>query len=190
MIKIYTGPMFGGKSFHLIEDYEYLTGLKSDNAPHKTLSQDEVIAFKPTLDTRDKNYIKSRGTTTKIKATQINDLNEIENHLSNEKAVFMDEFNFFKGDVSVIFNLDLYHDIDFYISGLSKTAKGVPFGLMPDIMAIADNITFYPAVCSYCGKEAYYSHYLGEKSLNEIVIGDSDYVALCKNCYKKAIKNK
>ena len=62
---------------------------------------------------------------------------------------------------------------------------GVPFGIMPSLMAISDSITKLHAICSDCGGTANYSY---RKSIDQdrIVIGEQDeYKALCRGCFSK-----
>ena len=48
MIKLYTGPMFSGKSDELLKEY--------DKKYHKS----KILLFKPKIDTRDYGVIKTR----------------------------------------------------------------------------------------------------------------------------------
>ena len=49
---------------------------------------------------------------------------------------------FLTGDVKSITDMSLYEDKDFYISGLAMTSELEPFGIMPNIMAVADSYNF------------------------------------------------
>ena len=68
---------------------------------------------------------------------------------------------------------------------------GVPFGIMPSLMAISDSITKLHAICSDCGDTANYSYRIG-KDQDRIKIGEKDeYKALCRVCFnkKKTVNN-
>ena len=120
MIKTFTGPMFSGKSDALISVYQ------------KIWNKDLVMAFKPSKDTRDKNFIKSKNYEVQIPAIFIDDIGEIKNciHGKNIHTIFIDEAEFLTGDVAELVALSVYYDIDFYIAGLNMTSEQKPFGLI------------------------------------------------------------
>ena len=178
MITVYSGPMFSGKSAGLLTAY--------DNIWNK----DNILAFKPKTDTRDYGIIKSRKSSILINAICIKDLKEIKKHINkNTKTIFIDEIQFLSGDVSEILKLSINRDIDFHIAGLNMTSEQKPFGIMPQVMAIADQIYIYKAVCFDCNKPAGFSFYENEKDGDELV-GSKGYVPLCRNCLKKRRKKK
>ncbi len=179
MIKVFTGPMFSGKSKKLMEVY--------DSVDNKNIIQ----CFKPKKDTRDFGIIKQRGDGREIKATLINNLKEIRTKLrKTTEIIFIDESQFLKGNVNHIINLHLNDNIDVYVSGLSKTSELKPFGLMPKIMAISDEIEILKAICKFCGEDAYYTLYIGNQTKKKILVGNSEYAAVCEKCYKKTKSRK
>ena len=75
------------------------------------------------------------------------------------------------------------------VAGLDMDYKGVPFGPIPALCAIADEVTKVHAICVKCGSVAYVSHRL---VLNDkrVLLGEKDeYEPLCRECYQKAILN-
>jgi len=69
------------------------------------------------------------------------------------------------------------------VSGLNMNFKGKPFGPMPMLMAIADDVLKHSPDCLQCGGEAIYSHRLS-KDEKKILIGQQDfYEPLCRNCF-------
>ena len=67
-------------------------------------------------------------------------------------------------------------------------AEGVPFGPMPALCAIADDVTKVHAICVKCGSLAYVSH---RKVLSDkrVLLGETqEYEPLCRECYQKAIQ--
>ena len=174
MIKVFTGPMFSGKTNGLINVY--------DNMWNKDIIQ----CFKPKIDNRDYGIIKSRNNKTEIKAILIEDLKELREKLrENVTTIFIDEFQFLQGNVKELAHMSIYEDKDFYISGLNMTSELEPFGIMPDIMAIADEITFYDATCFYCNKPAKFTLYRGNIEKTAILVGNDEYVPTCGKCYVK-----
>ncbi len=176
MINTYIGPMFSGKSDSLINIY-------------KEMWNKEIIeAFKPRRDDRDFGYIKSKNSDIKIPAICINDLDEIPQYIidKNKHTVFIDEAQFLHGDVNILTELSVLYDIDFYIAGLSMTSEQEPFMLMPNILAVSNNIEVVRGFCVECNKNSFYTYFDGEKK-EQVKTGDEGYTSLCPNCLKKKI---
>lgn len=176
MIITFVGPMFSGKSDSLINIY------------NKIWNKGIVIAFKPANDSRDENFIKSKNWETKIPATFISDLSEIRPYLEDGKykTVFIDEAQFLKGDVSVLTDLSVENDVDFYIAGLNMTSEQKPFGIMPDILAVSDAVHTITGFCQECNKPSTFTYYEAKKK-DDVLVGDAGYVSLCQRCLKKHI---
>ena len=76
-------------------------------------------------------------------------------------------------------------------NGLDMTFKGRPFGCIGDMLAIADDVVKFHAVCVCCGKDASFSQRLinGKPAEDgeDIVIENSDnvvtYEARCHDCF-------
>ena len=69
------------------------------------------------------------------------------------------------------------------IAGLDMTFAGEPFGPIPDLMAIADEVTKLSAVCMVCGAPAIHSQRLGS-SQDLVVVGSAGlYEARCRKCF-------
>lgn len=174
-INVYTGPMFSGKSNALLSAYE-----------RGIIAKKKVLAFKPQLDNRfGKNVIKSRRFG-EIEAINISNLKELKKY--DADIYIIDEFQFLEGDISIIQSLADEKGKIFHISGLDMTAEKKPFGLMPSLLAIADNIEKYVAICQDCDEEnAIYSYFLGKKN-TDILIGNHEYIPLCRKCMQKRLK--
>lgn len=100
-------------------------------------------------------------------------------------VVLIDEIQFFdRGIVQAIERL-IASGIDVVAAGLDMDRFGRPFGAVPHLMAIADDVRKFHAVCVDCGQDAWISHGTFE-SEEEIVVGESEkYVPLCRACYQK-----
>jgi thymidine kinase len=69
------------------------------------------------------------------------------------------------------------------LAGLSQTSEGKPFGIMPNLLAIADNITSVYGVCVKCGEPATKPFALRAKT-EDVSIGAGDkYEARCRKCW-------
>ena len=61
-----------------------------------------------------------------------------------------------------------------------------PFGIMPEIMAISDEIVLLHASCNDCNRDASYTYYNGSKD-SDILVGNDNYIALCPKCLRKRL---
>lgn len=173
-INVFTGPMKCGKTQKIFDEFA-----------RQQIAEKNIKVFSPSMDTRfGVSNIKSRNRD-KIKAIGINSINEIENYEAD--TYFIDEFQFLKGDINVIEKM-ASKGKKFFIAGLNLTAEKKPFGKMGDLLCIADNIHILTSICDNCKNDnAIYTFYKGKKE-GDILIGDSEYLAVCRNCYDKLMK--
>lgn len=175
MINIYTGPMFSGKSTRLVQEY------------NKFYNKDNILILKPVKDTREFSKIRARGIDIDITARTIKDLSEIPDLVKNTnyRVIFIDEAQFITGDTSIINNLSI-NGFDFYIAGLNQTSEQKPFGIIPNLMAMADNIELIKAKCTICNRDASYTYCNAEKD-GDILVGSGEYIAICHKCLKEKL---
>lgn len=176
-IIVYTGPMFSGKTTALLGAYE-----------KAVIAHKKVLAFKPKLDDRfGTNVIKSRKFG-KVEAISITSIEELLNYSAD--IYIIDEFQFLEGDIKALITLRDKLKKTLYISGLDMTAERKPFGHMPELLAIADVVQKFVAICHDCEEEnAIYSYFQGQKD-TDIVVGNTEYIPLCANCYEKRMQEK
>lgn len=158
MITVFTGPMFSGKSSRLIEIYadKHYNG--------------RVQAFKPAKDTRDKTLIRCRQYSKQIDAMVISSYEDILKKLDvNKKVIMIDEAQFLAGDPRVLLDLSLLDNYEIYVSGLALDSEQNAFGSFPHLMTLADRVEHITADCYYCGREAQYTRYIGEKDEQVLV---------------------
>jgi thymidine kinase len=102
--------------------------------------------------------------------------------------VCVDEGQFFDGSLILAIDELLYTGVDVVVSGLDMDRFGRPFGIMPYLMATADKVNKFHAVCAECGDDGYMS--MSKKPLDESeAVGGADkYMPLCRGCYHKRMK--
>lgn len=173
-INVYTGPMKCGKTQKILDEVQ-----------RQKIAGKNIMLFKPSIDTRfGKDYIVSRDGK-KLEAIQIENLNQIKDYEAD--VYIIDEFQFLDGDLNVLQELTSKNK-KFYISGLNLTSECKPFGKMGELMCMADNVNMLTAICENCRCEnAIFTYYKGSKD-SEILIGDSEYMPLCRNCYNKLMQ--
>ena len=172
-ITIFTGPMKSGKSEALLSLYNKYR-----------IAEKHILLIKPKLDNRTPGYIASRNNKSVI-ANEIETIEEIVELIGKNKvdAIFIDEFQFLKGDVSKLLDI-ASKNIEIFIAGLNLTAERQPFGLMDKVMCFATKVVFFTAICEECKQEAQYTYCKVAKD-NDILVGDSCYEPVCEKCYEK-----
>ena len=173
MIKTFTGPMHSGKTAAMIMAY------------NKIWNKEHVLCVKPKKDTRDSGVIKSNDFVEKINAVCVESFEDIYNLVDdNIRSLFIDEVQMITGNVNILTYLSITRDLDIYIAGLNMTSEQQPFLIMPEILAISDEIEVIKASCYDCGRDASYTFFEGSKT-ESILVGDEGYVPLCSRCLKK-----
>ena len=171
-INVYTGPMKSGKSQKIINE-----------AYRQQIAGKKIQMFKPKLDTRDYEYVADRRGN-KITAINISNMDEINNY--DADVYIIDEFQFLDGNVNVIQDL-ASKGKKFFIAGLNLTAEKKPFGKMGDLMCISDNVQMLTAICEVCKNDNAVYTYCKEHKEGDILVGDSQYLPVCRNCYQKLL---
>jgi len=70
------------------------------------------------------------------------------------------------------------------IAGLDMDYRGVPFEPMPQLLAVAEEITKMHAICMRCGAQANYTYRM-TASKERVVVGAGEvYEARCRHCYE------
>ncbi len=70
------------------------------------------------------------------------------------------------------------------VAGLDMDFRGVPFGPMPELLALAEHVMKITAICSRCGSSAAYTQRL-IPSEQQVVVGAAGvYEARCRRCHE------
>ena len=104
------------------------------------------------------------------------------------EVVGIDEAQFFDDTLVDVVQTLANRGIRVIIAGLDTDFMGKPFGPMPALMAVAEDIQKVHAICVKCGSPANHSHRLSESN-QLVVLGEKDiYEPLCRHCYNAAIQ--
>lgn len=98
-------------------------------------------------------------------------------------VVGIDEVQFFDTDVVSAVDSMANRGLRVIVAGLDQDYRGVPFGPMPHLMAIAEYVTKLRAVCTQCGGPACRSQRLVAKEGQLFVGGAAAYEARCRACF-------
>jgi thymidine kinase len=113
---------------------------------------------------------------------------DIKNSWQGEQIVAIDEAQFFDAAVVQVCSDLANKGVRVIVAGLDMDFKGVPFGPMPQLMAIAEYVSKVHAVCVHCGKLAQFSHRTVAQTQQVLVGAVEKYQPLCRSCYQKALQ--
>ena len=99
------------------------------------------------------------------------------------EVVGIDEAQFFDRNLIGVANRLANRGMRVVIAGLDQDYRGRPFAPMPDLMAIAEDVTKVRAVCTVCGNTASRSQRLLPEGSTVLVGGADKYEARCRGCF-------
>ena len=180
LIQVITGPMFSGKTEELIKRVRIL-----EYAEIKTL------VIKPLTDNRfSENKIVARSGVEKVTMIAKSGEEILSFWDDSYDAIIIDEVQFFGADLIPIIEDLASRGKRVIVSGIDTDYKMKPFGIMPYLLAIADDVTKLIAVCLIC-KNAASKSFRKSDSIELNKVGDKDdYEARCRSCHVKGTKNR
>lgn len=172
-IEVVCGPMFSGKTEELIR-----------RVKRAQIAKQRVQIFKPEIDTRyDEEDVVSHSSL-KIKSEPVANSREILIRLKDStRVVAIDEVQFFDQEVVMVARKLANRGIRVICAGLDLDFRGTPFGPMPMLLAVADQVDKIQAICTVCGAPASRSYRLTESD-DTVLVGETDhYEARCRVHY-------
>jgi thymidine kinase len=176
-IEAIVGPMFSGKSEELIRRLK-----------RARIARQRVACYKPDIDLRyhrtsiasHSSHTHEASTVTNVehlKAALFPQLDEID-------VIGIDEAQFFD-DTIIPLTVELVHlGKRIILAGLDTTFNAEPFGPIPAMMAIADEVTKLSAVCMVCGAPAIHTQRLGQSQELVLVGAAGLYEARCRTHFE------
>ena len=164
--------MFSGKTEELIRRLK-----------RAKFANQKVDIFKPKVDTRyDELQVVSHDANALL-ATPIDHSSKLLNHAEGVNVIGIDEAQFFDEGLTDVCQKLALKGIRIIIAGLDMDYRGVPFGPVPDLLAVAEYITKVHAICSHCGNLATHS-YRKVANNQQVMLGEKDsYEPRCRTCY-------
>lgn len=176
-IEVVCGSMFSGKTEELIRRMK-----------RAKFAKQRVEIFKPSLDTRYSEVDVVSHDRTTIPSTPVDSSSSILLLASDIDVVGIDEAQFLDEGLVDVCNQLANRGVRVIVAGLDMDFKGVPFGPIPALCAVADEVTKVHAICVKCGALAYVSHRLVEND-KRVLLGEvNEYEPLCRDCYRKAVE--
>ncbi len=180
-LEVICGPMFSGKTEELIRRLR-----------RAQIAKQNVAIFKHAIDNRYNIECVTSHNGVKLQAHAIDNgifITE-QTEKNNYAVVGIDEVQFFNSDIITTICDLVENGTRVIAAGYNLDFRGVPFGPMPTLLAIADSLTKLHAICTVCGNEAMYTQRLTNNKpakYNEplILIGAEErYTARCRACYE------
>ncbi len=172
-IEIIAGGMFSGKSEELIRRMR-----------RSVIARQRVQVFKPVIDDRfGIDEVVSRDDR-RLKAQSVGNSAELLARVEiGVQVVGIDEVQFFDaGIVDVCMQL-ADAGIRVIAAGLDQDYMRRPFGPMPALLSVAEEVSKMHAVCVRCRGAAHYSQRVSGGDA-QVEVGDSAYEARCRACYE------
>ena len=178
-IEVVCGSMFSGKTEELIRRMK-----------RAVFAKQSVEIFKPSIDTRYSEEDVVSHDHNSITCTPIDSSSAILLLAADIDVVGIDEAQFLDEGLVDVCNELANKGVRVIVAGLDMDFKGIPFGPMPALCAIADDVTKVHAICVKCGSLAYVSHRIVDEERRVLVGEKMEYEPLCRGCYQQALREK
>lgn len=179
-VEVICGSMFSGKTEELIR-----------RVKRAQIAKQHVQVFKPHLDDRFMVEKVTSHDGAHFEAIAVDDVAELERQISPDSDVIaIDEVQFFDWRIADLVNDLAAHGMRVILAGLDMDFRGEPFGPMPLLMAEAEILDKFSAICVICGSPASRTQRLidGRPASYDdpvILVGASEvYEARCRHCHE------
>lgn len=143
-LEVIVGSMFCGKTEELIRLVR-----------RAKIAKQQVQVFKPAIDNRYSTEQVAAHNGSRIEATPVVTAHEILALLNPDTTVVaIDEGQFFDGSIIDVIQELIDLGIRVILAGLDTDFRGEPFGVIPALMAEAEDVDKLHAICMVCGQPA------------------------------------
>ena len=176
-IEVICGSMFSGKTEELIRRMR-----------RAQFARQKVEIYKPTIDTRysEDDVVSHEGNS--ISSTPVSSSGSILLLADDVEVVGIDEAQFFDEGLPDVCRQLADRGVRVICAGLDMDYRCVPFGPMPNLCAIADEVTKVHAICVRCGSLAYVSHRIVDSDKRVLLGEKMEYEPLCRECYLASLE--
>ena len=180
-LEVICGPMFSGKSEELIRRLRRAKFAKLN-----------ILTCKHSLDDRHMIECVVTHDGKKLDAKAVENVEDILKLGQSEKidVIGVDEAQWFDNQLVAIVCRLIDAGKRVIVAGLDLDFRGVPFGCMPTLLAIADHATKLQAICTICGKDAHFTQRIVNNKPAKyddsiVLVGAEEcYQARCRDCHK------
>lgn len=175
-IEVICGSMFSGKTEELIRRMK-----------RAQFANQKVEIYKPAVDVRYSEDEVVSHDSHSIPSTPIDSPASMLLLSSDVEVVGIDEAQFFDETIVEVVQTLANRGVRVIIAGLDMDFAGKPFGPMPALMAVAEDVQKVHAICVKCGSPANHSHRLSSDE-QLVMLGEKDsYEPLCRHCYNASL---
>jgi thymidine kinase len=193
-LEIILGPMFSGKSTHLVEVYKQCN-----------FCNISIAVINHSIDNRYDEELLSTHDQIKIPCIKTEKLSDVWTNIQLEDsskniARFTDKIKIATSNVILInegqFFPDLYEVVTdmlnnkkkVYVCGLDGDFERKKFGAILDLIPLCDKVTKLTSLCSLCkdGTPGIFSMRL-TCDKEQTLVGSDNYIPVCRACYEKKI---
>ena len=179
-IEVVCGSMFSGKTEELIRRLR-----------RAQIARQKIQVFKPIIDNRYAQEAIASHNGLQIKAQPVVDSEALRERVDPDATVIaVDEVQFFDQDLVHVCDELAEQGKRVICAGLDTDFRGEPFGPIPELMAIAEQVDKLHAICVVCGNPASRTQRLieGEPACYDdpvVLVGASEvYEARCRKHHK------
>lgn len=175
-IEVICGSMFSGKTEELIRRLN-----------RARIARQKVEIYKPLIDTRYSDVEVVSHDSNSVSSTPVDSSESILLLSVEADVVGIDEAQFFDAHLVEVCNQLANRGKRVIIAGLDMDFKGNPFGPMPALCAVAEDVTKVHAICVRCGNLAHVSHRIVDDD-KQVLLGElHEYEPLCRHCYNTIV---
>ena len=173
-IEVICGSMFSGKSEELIRRLR-----------RAIIAKQRVQIFKPRIDSRYSDAEIVSHSEMRMPSISVASSEELLEGLDHRtEVVGIDEGQFFDAGIVEVAQRLADQGKRVIIAGLDKDFRGMPFGPIPSLMAVAEDVTKTLAICMRCGSPANNTQRLVESDELVVVGAQGVYEARCRRCFE------
>jgi thymidine kinase len=180
IIEVVCGSMFSGKTEELIR-----------RVRRAQIARQRVQVFKHALDDRYTVQSITSHNGARIEAVPITSSDDIARRVAPEtEVVAVDEVQFLDDGIAAEASRLARAGVRVILAGLDTNFRGEPFGPMPLLLALAEEVTKLQAICVVCGAPASRTQRLvggrpAQYSDPVVLIGAQEaYEARCRRCHE------
>jgi thymidine kinase len=179
-LEVVCGSMFSGKSEELIR-----------RVRRATFAKQNVQVFKPKIDNRySAESVVSHNGNSVIACPVEGSTTILTEVVERTDVVAIDEVQFFDEKIVSVVQQLANKGLRVIVAGLDQDFRGEPFGKMPDLLSLAEDVTKLQAICVVCGSPASRTQRLINNkpaSYHDpiILVGASEsYEPRCRHCHE------
>ncbi|MCR5298279.1 MAG: thymidine kinase [Paludibacteraceae bacterium] len=173
-LELIVGSMFSGKTEELIRRLR-----------RAEIARLKVECFKPSIDKREEEDSFVSHDRQTMSCTRVSASGEILLLAVEADVVGIDEAQFFDEGLTSVCQQLVSEGKRVVVAGLDMDFQAQPFGPVPSLCAVADEVEKLHAICVRCGSAAYVSHRLVSEKTRILLGEQREYEPLCRDCYEK-----